>query len=180
MKNKIFCIGTLKTGTTSIGNALKLLGYKHTGFNAALLEELKKGNKQALIDFARGYEAFDDWPWAVGEFYVDLDRAFPGSKFIYTDRDLISWAKSYYRYFYCDPNWPHGTAETFDDEFPDHIMMRRNRKRQILKYFADRPDDLLVINIIAGEGWEKLCPFLGISVPNKPFPHANPTPAASR
>lgn len=175
MKPKVFCIGTLKTGTTSIGTALRMLGYKHTGFSEPLLEELKRGNKQVVIDFARKYEAFDDWPWAVADFYVDLDRAFPGSRFIYTDRALIPWARSYYRYFYSDPNWPHGTPATFDDTFPDLIMARRDRKRRILKYFEGRTADLLVIDVTAGDGWEKLCPFLGLDVPSEPFPHSNRT-----
>jgi 3'(2'), 5'-bisphosphate nucleotidase len=33
----------------------------------------------------------------------------------------------------------------------------------------------LVINVVAGEGWEKLCPFLGKPVPEIPFPKANVT-----
>jgi len=175
MKRKVFCIGTLKTGTTSIGAALEILGYRHTGFSEALLEELKLGNKQRVIDFARDFEAFDDWPWAVEDFFVDLDLAYPGSKFVYTDRDLIPWARSYYRYFYSDPNWPHGTRSTFNDTFPDLIMERRDRKRRIIKYFESRPADLLVIDVTAGDGWEKLCPFLGVEIPKVPFPHSNST-----
>jgi hypothetical protein len=41
------------------------------------------------------------------------------------------------------------------------------------RYFAKRPGDLLVINIPAGDGWEKLCPFLGVPVPDLPFPFKN-------
>ena len=37
-----------------------------------------------------------------------------------------------------------------------------------------RPDDLLVLDICGGRaGWEVLCPFLGVPVPNTPFPNAN-------
>jgi hypothetical protein len=43
-------------------------------------------------------------------------------------------------------------------------------------YFRERPDDLLVLNICAGEGWERLCPFLGQDVPGIPFPWANRRP----
>ena len=35
------------------------------------------------------------------------------------------------------------------------------------------PDDLLVFDLPKGDGWEKLCGFLGHEVPDKPFPHAN-------
>lgn len=37
------------------------------------------------------------------------------------------------------------------------------------------PDRLLVMNISRGDGWEKLCPFLGVPVPETPFPHGNET-----
>ena len=41
------------------------------------------------------------------------------------------------------------------------------------EYFAGRPDDLLVMSVTEGEGWEVLCPFLGHAVPEAPFPHLN-------
>lgn len=40
-------------------------------------------------------------------------------------------------------------------------------------YFAGRPEDLLIMDICAGDGWEKLCPFLGFEIPETPFPHLN-------
>jgi hypothetical protein len=40
--------------------------------------------------------------------------------------------------------------------------------------FADRPGDLLVMDITAGQGWEALCPFLGLEAPaGVAFPVAN-------
>lgn len=35
------------------------------------------------------------------------------------------------------------------------------------------PERLLVMDIAAGDGWEKLCPFLGREVPDAPFPWRN-------
>jgi len=29
----------------------------------------------------------------------------------------------------------------------------------VLEYFKDRPQDLLILDVTAGDGWEKLCPF---------------------
>ncbi|HEX8335676.1 MAG TPA: sulfotransferase [Pyrinomonadaceae bacterium] len=34
---------------------------------------------------------------------------------------------------------------------------------------------LLVMDITAGDGWEVLCPFLGVEIPDRPFPHENRT-----
>ena len=36
MRGKIFCIGELKSATTSMGLALELLGFRHTGYSARL------------------------------------------------------------------------------------------------------------------------------------------------
>jgi hypothetical protein len=33
------------------------------------------------------------------------------------------------------------------------------------------PDRLLVMDLTAGDGWDKLCGFLGLRVPDRPFPH---------
>jgi len=41
----------------------------------------------------------------------------------------------------------------------------------VMDYFKDRPDDLLIIDICSGEGFEKLAPFLGRPLPAQPFPH---------
>ena len=45
--------------------------------------------------------------------------------------------------------------------------------RNVCEYFKDRPDDFLLLDICAGESWEKLCRFLGVAVPNAAFPRAN-------
>jgi hypothetical protein len=42
--------------------------------------------------------------------------------------------------------------------------------KNVLEYFKNRPDDLLIIDICAGQGWEKLCPFLDKPLPQYPFP----------
>jgi hypothetical protein len=41
------------------------------------------------------------------------------------------------------------------------------------------PDRLLVMDITAGEGWEKLCPFLGLPHPGVAFPFENRTPGTA-
>lgn len=37
------------------------------------------------------------------------------------------------------------------------------------------PERLLVMDIASGDGWEKLCPFLGAETPSSPFPHEHRT-----
>jgi hypothetical protein len=43
----------------------------------------------------------------------------------------------------------------------------------VLDYFKNRPDDLLVMDITNGDGWDVLCPFLGLPKPDIPFPFEN-------
>jgi hypothetical protein len=45
--------------------------------------------------------------------------------------------------------------------------------RNVLHYFSGRKDDLLVIDICGGEGWQPLCDFLQVPIPPRAFPHAN-------
>ena len=35
------------------------------------------------------------------------------------------------------------------------------------------PDRLLVMDVIGGDGWDKLCSFVGLDPPDEPFPHSN-------
>ena len=64
----------------------------------------------------------------------------------------------------------YGTT-TFDRDV--FLETYRRHNREVREYFADRPRDLLVLDITAGEGFEVLCPFLGIELPKEPFPHWN-------
>jgi len=42
--------------------------------------------------------------------------------------------------------------------------------RIIREYFKDKPYNLLELNIVNGNGWEKLCSFLGLEIPQTEFP----------
>jgi hypothetical protein len=65
-----------------------------------------------------------------------------------------------------DAGCPEGNESTYIERYERH-------NREVLEYFRDRPDDLLVMDIPADAGWDKLCVFLGRDVPDEPFPHAN-------
>ena len=61
---------------------------------------------------------------------------------------------------------PVGNEITYVRRYLDHIT-------EVVRYFRDRPDDLLVMDICAGDGWEQLCRFLEQQTPNLPFPREN-------
>jgi hypothetical protein len=43
--------------------------------------------------------------------------------------------------------------------------------------FRDEPGRLLEFDLWAGDGWPKLCAFLGLPVPATPFPRENAAPS---
>ena len=65
----------------------------------------------------------------------------------------------------------YGTIDFDPDLFAQAYNRHENR---VLSYFAARPHDLLVLDICGGRAdWEMLCSFLGVPVPNTPFPNTN-------
>jgi hypothetical protein len=166
---KIFGIGASKTATSSLGKAFRMMGFSHIGWNELLEQKYTAEDYQYLYGVVESYDSFEDTPWNSDEFYMRLDLRFPRSKFILTIRDTASWIRSYTTYF--KPLVPN-----VEEQREQLMEAYERRNRGVLAYFAHRPDDLLVLNICDGEGWEKLCPFLGCSVPAAPFPHKNKNP----
>jgi hypothetical protein len=62
-------------------------------------------------------------------------------------------------------------AATFDRD--RYAAAYEAHSADVLDHFRGREADLLVMDICAGEGWEKLCPFLDRPVPDAPFPRRN-------
>jgi hypothetical protein len=185
--HKIFGIGLSRTGTKSLTSAFHVLGLKaiHYPEDETTLRELTEGNYR--FSLLEHFDAITDI--TVSAFYPQLDQLFPGSKFILTVRDKESWLTSLEKHWFNRPAF----SETNQIEKEIHMHIRRflrstvygcyefNRERMsyvydlhyknVLDYFCDRPESLLVLNIGAGEGWEKLCPFLGFDSIDQPFPY---------
>ena len=164
---KIFGIGLAKTGTTSLNDAFAILGIASIGCPESI----------AAI---RRFDAATDG--IVGGQFEAFDRAFPGSKFIYTVRDRESWLNSYTRYHgRKQSTMPGHTGMTLrlygtTGTEPETLLAAYERhEKHVLEYFRDRPDDLLVMDLCGGRAdWEKLCEFIGKPVPDVPFPSSNP------
>jgi hypothetical protein len=174
MKQKVFGLGFHKTGTSTLATALHKLGYNVCGAQNSMAQALISNEIIKFIDLAKKFDAFEDDPWHL--LYKELDQAFPNSKFILTHRDVEDWYKSCLNHFYEDTTpirdymYGHGAPKDNEQKFKEvYITHQQNVK----DYFASRPNDFLIIDFTKGEGWEKLCPFLGINIPNDPLPHAN-------
>lgn len=170
LENKIFCVGFHRTGTCSLRDALEILGYKVCGPVWKIDERL-----------VRSFDAFQDMPWPL--YYELLDQKCQNSKFILTIRNSESWINSCIRKFGGKKIKMHeiiygGAGNPIYDE-DRWIKKYEQNNESILEYFKDRPDDLLVLRITQGEGWEKLCPFLGHKIPNEDFPHVAAKPQST-
>ena len=100
-KEKIFCIGRNKTGTTSIYKALEDFGYRMGDQKKAELlnKDYAKRNWKPILDYCHSAEAFQDIPFSLPYTFIVLDNHFPNSKFILTERDSDEqWYDSFIRF----------------------------------------------------------------------------------
>ena len=174
MTPKVFCIGFHKTGTTSIATALATLGYRVTGPNGVRDPDIVSNALGLAHNLVAQYDAFQDNPWPV--LYREMDESYPGSKFILMLRDPEAWIASQVRHFGLEETpmrrWIYGAGCPQGNEA---VYVRRfaRHNAEVQEHFAGRPNDLLMMELAAGDDWSKLCPFLGKPVPDVPFPHLN-------
>jgi hypothetical protein len=172
---KVFGIGLNKTGTRSVAAALRILGYRtlHNGSRptTAAVDRAADENQPLLTYIGDGYDAYFDVVGLVHRF-EDLDAQYPGSRFILTTRNEEDWLRSREKHATANQERTgyDGPLLTVDREAWMHE--RNEHHAKVAEYFKAR-DDLLVFDVAAGDGWEKLAPFLGRKPPTRPFPWAN-------
>ncbi|PLX22582.1 MAG: hypothetical protein C0599_06025 [Salinivirgaceae bacterium] len=173
-KTKVIGVGFHKTGTSTLDTVLKHLGYKVLGAKTELAENLLNNDLDSVLKMTKKYDAYQDNPWPL--LYKEFDKLYPNSKFILTLRDSEKWIKSLVNHFGENHTemrkWIYGVGHPKGNE---EIYLARYKKHneEVMEYFKDRKEDLLVVNWENGDEWEPICNFLGIPVPNEPFPHAN-------
>ena len=182
---KVFGIGLPKTGTTTLAECMRILGYKHHTYDMDLAASyVRSSDPSQVISRARRFESFDDWPWQVA--YRELDSAFPGSRFISTRRtDVETYLESERRHRLKlgylaptqvpRPSWWDALVPDlfgqFDRELHRHLY--EQHYAGIDDHFHGRESDVLRVCWEEGDGWPELCDFLGRPRPDVPFPHAN-------
>jgi hypothetical protein len=174
---KVFGIGLMKTGTLSLHEALERLGYNglHNGGleTMNLVQQAIDEGKPMLTYLDPSLEAFTDI-FGITYFYFLADAQYPGSRFILTVRDLEDWLDSRRRHVEKDQQVKGADHEGVMNVDLDGWRTEYLRHEAVVRaYFANRPSDLLVLDITAGQGWEPLCEFLDHPVPNAPFPWKN-------
>lgn len=175
--HKIFIIGLPRTGTTSVSVALleQGLNVAHMAFTKHTFE---------LADALSDSPIFAD--------YRQLDALFPGSKFVYLDRQLEPWIASMQMLLgkmlvHLDektgrfhPVLKRSFRQVFnigqvdDPQDKEHLSnCYAAHQAQVLDYFAGR-DDLLQLDISQKGSLRTLLHFIGLdSSQEADFPHLN-------
>ena len=201
-REKVFVIGSNKTGTTSLGVALKQLGFRLGNQLAAekLLDDWAQRDFRRLIRYCRSADAFQDIPFSLDYTFQAMDAAFPGSKFILSVRDdATQWYRSLTRFhakrrgldrpptaeeLKADPYvWPgfmwhasqlmYGIDESSVWDEEKYKAFYVKHIDAVQDYFKHRPNDLLVINLAESESMKKLCVFLNVPISEESMPKLN-------
>jgi hypothetical protein len=161
-KKIIFGLGLGKTGTHSLCRAMEILGYRSK----------HHPHGKNLNKWIEQYDFLNDL--IIAWQYEFLDSNYPDSRFILCYREIEDWIESYQ-----NTEISHGSFFTRQSRFmlygrqnfDDYYFRKAHEKYyfKVFKYFAKRKNDLLVMNL--GDGWEKLCKWLGRDVPDRPYPH---------
>ena len=163
---RYFGVGLSRTGTKSLYTAFMMLGFK------PVVHYPNPNDWKHIEDF----QFANDLP--IPARFEELDRRFPDAKFIYTTRDIDAWLASCQRHWAemeqrgTRPQWmneyrleTYGVVDFTRDTFRK-VFIRHNE--HVRDYFTGR-DDFLVMDIVGGQGWDVLLPFLDLTHSN--FPH---------
>ena len=180
LPTRIFGIGMHKTATSSLDKALRLLGFDSLHWPSGewardVWDEMRFKGRSPVLE--RCYAASD---LPITLLYKELDRAYPGSKFILTVRDEVDWLRSVRDHWsprnpfrwewdvYPISNRLHKALYGRIDFDTDTFLARyRSHNAEVKDYFRDTPEQLLVME---EHDWPALCQFLGKPVPSRPYP----------
>jgi hypothetical protein len=183
--DKIFCIGFYKTGTTTLYDALRALGY-HTvngdtpgsypgaDDGATLIKQIDAGNFRLPT-----FDMFNPY-FRIWRQIYDL---YPDAKYVLTVRDEDRWIEScvkFYRNRRLRPMrvWmfgPHANPARSPESRQAWLDAYRAHNAAVRDFFASRGQQFFEFDPTREGSWDRLCAFLGAPVPGQPWPHANPT-----
>lgn len=196
---KIIGAGFARTGTLSLKHALQKLGYApcyhmdevfKNPDHMAKWRDLAEGQPVDWEAFLGEYQAGVDFPVSI--FYEELFTQYPDARVILTTRDPDRWYSSALETIY--------TMSHSVPWYVKYILPRVARFEEMVRYvvwqkyfngrFTDKqyaiekfkkhnetvkqtipPEKLLVFQV--KDGWEPLCTFLEVPVPDVPFPNIN-------
>jgi hypothetical protein len=185
-----------RTGTLSLKLALERLGLGPCMHMTSLLElperaelfrRAAEGDTGCLREALAGHRSTVDWPGTY--FWRELTAAHPRARVILTVRDPAAWYESAERtIFQAADQARQGAAVQARPvvDMIDAVVWQGTFGGR----FADREDAIQVfeehnaavrrevpaprlLEFQVKQGWEPLCAFLGVPVPDEPFPRTN-------
>lgn len=173
-REKLFCIGFQKTGTSTLAAALQILNYKVSGpdflYSEMTIPAIERGLEEKLSNF----DAFQDSPWPI--LYRYLAKTYPGARFILTVRDSDSWLCSILSHF--GGTWTplrqaiYGVGDP--SICPEIYRLKFERHNaSVIEFFASQPDRLLILRTEELSDWAPLCDFLSQEIPDEEVPFSN-------
>jgi hypothetical protein len=198
MSIKVIGAGFGRTGTLSLKQALEMLGFDKCYHMMEV--HLNPGHAQVWSDLAdgvvpdwdklfAGYQASVDWPSC--NFWREQMAAFPDAKVILTRRDPEKWYASV-----MNTIWPSSKANAqraepeakltskmvfgliwdgiFDGRMDDKAYVISQFEAHNQKVIDEVPAEKLLV-YEPGQGWEPLCSFLNVPIPEVDYPRVNST-----
>jgi hypothetical protein len=178
-----------RTGTVSLKMALEQLGFGPCHHMAEMIAHPEMG--ALWIAAAQGrpdwdaifanYRSCADAPSCY--YWRELTAKYPDAKVLLTERDPEDWFASANSTVF-SPAWVEATLKMplgpffqtlydfYGDKIYDHDFMVATYKSYCEDVRRTIPAERLLV-YRTGSGWEPLCRFLGVAVPDAPFPKLN-------
>jgi hypothetical protein len=190
-------VGFGRTGTLSLKAALETLGEGPCAHmmpligdedRSALFTQAALGDDAALDKALDGYRSTVDWPGVF--FWKQLVAKYPDAKVLLTVRDPDKWYESAERTIWKATNQPtpphmRNFRQMCDaTNWEGMFHGRFGDRAYAIKVFTEHNDEVRrtvpasrLLEYEVSQGWEPLCAFLGVDVPDEPFPRLNDTAA---
>jgi hypothetical protein len=194
MALEIIGAGFGRTGTLSLKAALARLGFGPCHHMSEVINnpeqirlwtEVAEGRPDFESIFA-GFRSAVDFP--VAAYWQEVLAVTPAAKVILSDRDPEDWYGSFSQtilpLILDRAAWPEDRRTWF--EMMDKVIIgkalggRTDREGILAAYRANAAAARVleaeggVLIFRAGDGWGPLCAFLGVEVPDEPYPKSNP------
>jgi len=193
MALKVVGAGLGRTGTLSLKLALE-----HVGFGPCYhMLEITSAPEVRFPQWMQVIQGSPDWDaifdgfastvdYPTANYWRELTDYYPDSKVILYTRDAEGWFDSVTRTIFSPDSlvktseaplgefFRQAVTRDFHDRIGDRAFMVDYYRRREEEVIASLPPERLLVHRL-GDGWEPLCAFLGVPVPDEPYPVVNTT-----